>query len=190
MSNHSDFDSCLKKKIAAEDSSASVKSTPPPASSKVPPTTPAADAKTQDSTTQDKEDTKEDLPPPTKLYTWYNDTKGSLSIVDAKTYRVMGVDGKRIAGDIIAKGLPDEAIRYLKARHPWDIDLAADDSTHTHPNYRTVAHNMPKDLPRCLFEVPSFFLHANSWDHVQLESKEPTTTTFLLLVVNFLLVDR
>ena len=70
----------------------------------------------------------------------------------------MGIDSKRIAGDIIAKGLPNEAIQYLKARHPWHIYLTAEDIMHTNPDYRTVAHNMPQDLPRCLCEVPSFFL--------------------------------
>ena len=40
-------------------------------------------------------------------------------------YRVMGIESKIIARDIVAKGLPNQAIQYLKARHPWGIDLAA-----------------------------------------------------------------
>ena len=49
---------------------------------------------------------------------------------------------------------------------------------HTHPNYRTVAHNMPEDFPRCLFEVPSSFPHANAWNHAQLDTKGATITTW------------
>ena len=133
----------------------------------MPPTTPAADTKTQDNNAQNNEQ-KDDLPLPTKLYKWYNSTKGSSAIIDAKTYRVLGIDSKRIAGDIVAKGYGIMAI----ARHAWDIDLAADDVMNTHTNYRTIAHN----IPRCLFEVPSFFLHTNAWNHVQLDSKQATIT--------------
>ena len=91
---------------------------------------------------------------------------------------MLDIDSKIIAGDSIAKGLPDEAINYLKARHTWGIDLTADDIMNTHSNYHSIAHNMPEDLPRCLFEGPSFFFHANTWNHAQLDSKEAMITTW------------
>ena len=80
---------------------------------------------------QKEHEPKDDLPPPTQPYTWYTSIKGSSAIIDAKGCRVLRIESKRIARDIIAKGLPKEAISYLRARRPLDIDPTADDIMHT-----------------------------------------------------------